>query len=601
MADKQIASLYADIGAKTDNFVKGAATVTGGLAKLGLSVGAITSTIGLLHDAWDFSVEGAQLERLASAGDEVARQYGGNMDLIIDKVKAASLGTVSEMDIISSSNRAMMLGLSADADKLANLMEVAAFRGRAMGVDTTKAFNDIVTGVGRASPLILDNLGIVINAKETYEKYAENIGKSASELTKAEKTQAIFNAVLDEGNKMLDDAGGLVLDNAGKIEKLDASWKDFTDNRKRESADMAASFAESAAVAIDGWDELFTAISSTNEIRAIAGDIAREKGGQWQKYFEEAQIQWAEQKLAVDAAAEALDNHAAQLEADAEAMAELQKVNSDTIDSVLAIAGSQQQYKDAQQGVLDKIQELRDKQAEYYPWEIEKIQETQAEIETLGEKYSENKDDYIAAMNEKLAMMAIEKIALSDGVEGFSDAEFEKARAILETRDIATAAAFEEQQAITLLTDAVAAGQVSVEDYGKILDGVMADGVISVDEVKNALNAMPTSKTVYIDIVTRGMEAAGDRYTAMAEAYQQSAMHGHAGGGSFLIPSSYGNEGFMLGNGDTASGGERITISPRGQSGGSDMSALVAAIPSAKANAKALARELMKMGVGQSR
>jgi len=43
---------------------------------------------------------------------------------------------------------------------------------------------------------------------------------------------------------------------------------------------------------------------------------------------------------------------------------------------------------------------------------------------------------------------------------------------------------------------------------------------------------------------------------------------GHASGGDFLIPTSYGNEGFRLGNGDTASGGERITITPKGGKAG---------------------------------
>ena len=39
----------------------------------------------------------------------------------------------------------------------------------------------------------------------------------------------------------------------------------------------------------------------------------------------------------------------------------------------------------------------------------------------------------------------------------------------------------------------------------------------------------------------------------------------HDTGGSFLIPDSYGHEGFRLGNGDTASGGEEITIRSKGQ------------------------------------
>jgi hypothetical protein len=39
----------------------------------------------------------------------------------------------------------------------------------------------------------------------------------------------------------------------------------------------------------------------------------------------------------------------------------------------------------------------------------------------------------------------------------------------------------------------------------------------------------------------------------------------HAAGGMFTIPRSYGNEGFALGNGDTASGGEKLAIAPQGQ------------------------------------
>jgi len=39
----------------------------------------------------------------------------------------------------------------------------------------------------------------------------------------------------------------------------------------------------------------------------------------------------------------------------------------------------------------------------------------------------------------------------------------------------------------------------------------------------------------------------------------------HAMGGTFMIPSSYGNEGFSMGGRDTASGGEKLTITPKNQ------------------------------------
>jgi hypothetical protein len=152
----------------------------------------------------------------------LANSYGDSLDQIISKVSEASLGTVSNMSIIESSNKAMMLGVSGSADELASLMEIAALRGRAMGISTTQAFDDMVRGIGRMSPMILDNLGIVVDAEGTYGAYAESIGKSSSELTRSEKIQALLNKVIEEGNELLDEAGGLVDDNAAKYERLQA-------------------------------------------------------------------------------------------------------------------------------------------------------------------------------------------------------------------------------------------------------------------------------------------------------------------------------------------------------------------------------------------
>jgi hypothetical protein len=42
----------------------------------------------------------------------------------------------------------------------------------------------------------------------------------------------------------------------------------------------------------------------------------------------------------------------------------------------------------------------------------------------------------------------------------------------------------------------------------------------------------------------------------------------HALGGEFMIPMQYGNEGFNMGNMATASGGEKVTITPKGQAAG---------------------------------
>jgi len=220
---------------------KGAQDAAKGLGGVSQEAGKQESALGSLNSSWvklgasiagvgvvtkkifDFGEQGAGIERLRDAGEDLAAGFGVSFDEIQDKVREASLNTVSDLDVMRAANRAMMLGVSADADQLASLMEVAAFRGRAMGLTTTQAFSDIVTGVGRMSPLILDNLGIVVDAESRYAEYAETMGITADELDTATKRQILLNSVLEEGQSQIAAAGGLVEDTATKFERMDAA------------------------------------------------------------------------------------------------------------------------------------------------------------------------------------------------------------------------------------------------------------------------------------------------------------------------------------------------------------------------------------------
>jgi hypothetical protein len=71
---------------------------------------------------------------------------------------------------------------------------------------------------------------------------------------------------------------------------------------------------------------------------------------------------------------------------------------------------------------------------------------------------------------------------------------------------------------------------------------------------------------------------------------QGTAINRHAAGGLFEIPAAYGNEGFRLGNGDTASGGEGLQLIPKNQMGNNDMlNSTLKALP------KMIAREIRQL------
>jgi hypothetical protein len=226
------------------------------------AVAAITSVALAIKEVQDAAKEGAAFQRMEEASASLARSLDADMSEIMDALREASLGMVSDFDLMQAASRAMMLGVSADSEQLAQLMEVAALRGRAMGISTTQAFNDIVTGIGRASPMILDNLGIVVDAEGKYQAYAEAVGKTAEELTKAEKTQALLNGVLESSKGLLEETGGLTLDNAGKWEQMSAAQKNYFDLVKSDIADATSWWAEY-------WAAVFNKQANLKEARDL--------------------------------------------------------------------------------------------------------------------------------------------------------------------------------------------------------------------------------------------------------------------------------------------------------------------------------------------
>ena len=169
------------------------------------------------------SESAAAFDRLKVGTDALGKQYGLSATSILNAVDSVTQGTLSQSAILQQSNQAMLLGVANTAEEFETLAKIAVDRGRKMGIDMEKAFSSIVLGVGRLSPLILDNLGIVIDADNTYKAYAETLGKTASTLTDMEKRQALLSRL--KGEMAGFDASG-VLDAASAWERMSAAFAD---------------------------------------------------------------------------------------------------------------------------------------------------------------------------------------------------------------------------------------------------------------------------------------------------------------------------------------------------------------------------------------
>ena len=247
-----------------------------GLASaLGVSL-SIAGVIGLAKGAIELGQYGAQVDRLRTSFEGLA---GADATPMLQRLRQASQGTVDDMNLMLSANKTMMLGVTQNADEMARLVEVAAVRGRAMGLSTQQAFNDIVTGIGRMSPLILDNLGILTGGQRGMEDYAKSIGKTAEALTDLEKRQYLVNKVLADARTPTEDAasGFEALDAQAK--NLKASWAvgvgDIFGPAARAMADFTASALQSQEVLAPYTAALadLKQILPAAEYQALRGDV----------------------------------------------------------------------------------------------------------------------------------------------------------------------------------------------------------------------------------------------------------------------------------------------------------------------------------------
>jgi len=172
-----------------------------------------------------FAKEASKVQQMETAFNTMS---GGatNAAVAIDKLKEATNGTLSEFDLFQQANNAMILGVTKNSDEMAEMFDMAQRLGAALGKDTKLSIESLVTGIGRQSRMMLDNIGIIVKSDEAYESYAAQLGKSKNELTDAEKKQAFMNATLDAAREKLQTLPQEVLTTDQKFQALAASFDD---------------------------------------------------------------------------------------------------------------------------------------------------------------------------------------------------------------------------------------------------------------------------------------------------------------------------------------------------------------------------------------
>ncbi len=207
--------------------VGGAAIIGGGLAAVGGGI------LKLAADA-------APIAGIQRGFEGLTSTFEGGSAAMLKALKDASNGLVSNTDLMQSYNMAAQLVGKEFANRLPEaftyLSRVSASTGQDMGF----LLDSLVRGVGRLSPAILDNLAIQVDLTKAYDDYAKSVGKSADELTKAEKQTAAMDAAMEQLAANTEGVAG----RQGVITKMSVAFQDLRDELGTRMIPIVAPFTE---------------------------------------------------------------------------------------------------------------------------------------------------------------------------------------------------------------------------------------------------------------------------------------------------------------------------------------------------------------------
>jgi hypothetical protein len=166
--------------------------------KIGMvGLGLITTAAGAAGAALTkLAVDAAQVEGAQMAFEGLAQSAGQSADELLDALEKGSSGMIAQRDLMKSYNLAAQLVSTDFAQTLPDAMQYLSKVAASTGQDMDYLLSSYVRGIGRLSPLILDNMAVQIDLTETYDAYAAKVDKATDALTKQEKQMALAEATL---------------------------------------------------------------------------------------------------------------------------------------------------------------------------------------------------------------------------------------------------------------------------------------------------------------------------------------------------------------------------------------------------------------------
>ena len=250
--------------------------LSGGLMGLGAAAG-VAGVAMLTGQIMEMGRAAANVELVRQQFDSLAASVGASSTTMIKAMREASGGMIADTELMLAANRAMALGVADTSEEMAQLVQLAIARGSQLGLSAQQAFDDLVTGIGRESKMILDNLGIIIDTEAAVDNYAATVGKTADQLTAVERKQALVNEILKQTPDAARQAAAAIESQNGSFQRWDASLKNASETWGTVFLPALAGGLDILTEVVDKLGGLASALSGgerrgADEIRALIAE-----------------------------------------------------------------------------------------------------------------------------------------------------------------------------------------------------------------------------------------------------------------------------------------------------------------------------------------
>ena len=263
-------------GKKAKKDVRGLGNAFGAMAKSAAKAAAVFyAAKGIITGLQRTIQISSELTAVEGGFRNLTKGIGGAANTL-NKLEKATDGTVNKIDLMTQANNAMLLGIFDNNDQMAEMFDVAQRLGAALGEDTLFGVQSLVTGMGRQSKLMLDNLGIMVDVEKANKEYADSLGISTTQLTDQQKKTAFNNATMKAAKELVNELGEENLTTADRINKLKSSATNMAGELGQAltpafnaSLDVMASFSDDISKVVDVLSRVDLSKTASNIMKNV--------------------------------------------------------------------------------------------------------------------------------------------------------------------------------------------------------------------------------------------------------------------------------------------------------------------------------------------